>query len=1128
MKLGRILLIGCLGSFLLAVGVGLLMKGPILHKILEENAHTIGEKYGLKIDFAKVESSVGFDSITISLVELTDNKGQFHVSAKSIKAKISLISLLLSSFPLTSIEVIEPEFYLEAKNNEPLNIKESISQFAHFIDKYFLLNSLFIKDGLIQLQTPLKEHILLKEVNAHLKKGNEHLDVFIKTELNVANTFLVSDLQFDGQLTKGANSNFDLFGVLETKNLQVDNLVVNDFVADIRLNKNLLKSNFAFAKLAGAALDLNFELELNDNLTFAFDVYHSQISLNKLLNGLGKRNSNIDLSVEASMWGEGQIFPGFKVEGEAKGVASNLFITKGPFDKSLKNPIILQNANEIKFSSNLTIDRTLIKFTHASLYDGVTKALFDGKLFFNKKKDIFIKGAFEKLNLSSIRNKIAKLEYYGNGQGQFRIFGPFNDLSIRSDLSITEFGLNDFSFGDAKATLEFNKAKLFFRSIKGVKNKTFYKAFAKIKFDEQIDEMKLHVDITEGMLNDLKLILPKKDRCEHKYCSLKKIDIDGYMKASGDFFALFIKGDKNKYNVKAKVTMFDEGGEFKFELFEDNTKISIANLNLSKIKKIAEKNIFMNGNLNFTASFFEKSNSLSGKAKLLGEKIFYDNWDLGSAKLDFVLKDNDFKLFGKLHEKDVEVDFKGSWQDSFFFDGKIKSIENDFLKLNGFISAEDLNIKASAKLDLKNFLNSFDNINFVQGTIFADASLGGSIKKPKLLGKVALDNGTLAFNALASDIKNISFLALLNGQLLEVSRLKGKIDGGVIDGSGKIFLSTFVPKEYDLTAKFFNLPLNIHSWLSSTINGQLQLTGQPGNLLLAGDIKVLEGRIIKEGNWDKIFSQMSPSIQFVQEKKSIKENLRLNIGLSFDKGIFIQNSNINSQLLGNIHLLGTRNHPRLKGSITALFGEVYFRNNHYQILKARADFDEYDNLLPKIDIEAQTRINEYDISAHIEGKITKPSISLVASPPLSEIDALSLMTLGCMSTDLTGITSVAKTAGLEMIASYSGIGQKLLQLVPNNFKHSSLVSLDELRFFSAFSHTEGLSLPAIGLGADVFNGLRLRLQSTLMGNEKGSFEQKLELEQRLNKKVHWRLTWESEGESNFGDAGADLWYRWDF
>ena len=66
------------------------------------------------------------------------------------------------------------------------------------------------------------------------------------------------------------------------------------------------------------------------------------------------------------------------------------------------------------------------------------------------------------------------------------------------------------------------------------------------------------------------------------------------------------------------------------------------------------------------------------------------------------------------------------------------------------------------------------------------------------------------------------------------------------------------------------------------------------------------------------------------------------------------------------------------------------------------------------------------------------------------------------------------------------------------------------------------------MGVELFEGMRLRIQSTLLEDGEGDTEQKMELEQRLKGKLRWRLVWDSSGESSIGDAGADMWYRWEF
>jgi translocation and assembly module TamB len=108
--------------------------------------------------------------------------------------------------------------------------------------------------------------------------------------------------------------------------------------------------------------------------------------------------------------------------------------------------------------------------------------------------------------------------------------------------------------------------------------------------------------------------------------------------------------------------------------------------------------------------------------------------------------------------------------------------------------------------------------------------------------------------------------------------------------------------------------------------------------------------------------------------------------------------------------------PIIEGRITATRGTLNFRNNPYEItrgliyLPARLDAD------PILNIEAQSVIRGYRVTAMIEGPLSHPTTSVGAEPSLPQADVVSLILTGTLTSSEQN-TSVLAQSGLGTAAS---------------------------------------------------------------------------------------------------------------
>jgi len=109
-------------------------------------------------------------------------------------------------------------------------------------------------------------------------------------------------------------------------------------------------------------------------------------------------------------------------------------------------------------------------------------------------------------------------------------------------------------------------------------------------------------------------------------------------------------------------------------------------------------------------------------------------------------------------------------------------------------------------------------------------------------------------------------------------------------------------------------------------------------------------------------------------------------------------------------------------------GDIYFQNARYRIEKGTLDFQNPDHINPVIDITGTTTISQYDITLYIQGLLNKIRFNYASTPPLSDLDILTLLTTGRVSEGrerardfaAIGATSFLTDQVLSGLASDSG------------------------------------------------------------------------------------------------------------
>jgi translocation and assembly module TamB len=171
-------------------------------------------------------------------------------------------------------------------------------------------------------------------------------------------------------------------------------------------------------------------------------------------------------------------------------------------------------------------------------------------------------------------------------------------------------------------------------------------------------------------------------------------------------------------------------------------------------------------------------------------------------------------------------------------------------------------------------------------------------------------------------------------------------------------------------------------------------------------------------------------------------------------------------------------------------------------------------------------VRDYQVFMHVSGPLTEPRLALTSSPPLSQPDIITLLSMGYTSRDTpanASVQGVAQAAAAQALISASGLDEQVRRFMPRGQVLQDL----SVRVTSAYSEGAGQAEPRAEFESWLLKDrLKLRFQAPLSGARVG---QKAQAELRMGENTSLQYQWEIENSDRpAGDHGLDLKLRWEW
>ncbi|HEX5044299.1 MAG TPA: outer membrane protein assembly factor BamA [Candidatus Polarisedimenticolaceae bacterium] len=334
------------------------------------------------------------------------------------------------------------------------------------------------------------------------------------------------------------------------------------------------------------------------------------------------------------------------------------------------------------------------------------------------------------------------------------------------------------------------------------------------------------------------------------------------------------------------------------------------------------------------------------------------------------------------------------------------------------LEQQTVELTSRGSVDLGVVSAFIDNVR-AGGALQADLRLAGPLDAPRLSGSFSMQGGRLRIVGFPQAFEGIALTASVDDTKATLSSFTARLGGGEVAMSGSATLSGFAPTDYALEATGTRVRLTYPEGFTGIYSGELALRGSAEQARLSGEVRLVRGVYSKDVELASLLGFGSREYAGT-DAELLPDNVFLDVDVKSDGNVWMRNDLIHVEARLDLHVGGELVQPELTGRIE-LFedGKLTFRDVDYRIRRGSLEFMDLERINPFLELTAETHVEDYDITLHLEGTLDDFEYRLTSAPTLSEQDIVSLLLTGQTLTELgESGKDVGTAATSDMAANY--------------------------------------------------------------------------------------------------------------
>jgi translocation and assembly module TamB len=308
--------------------------------------------------------------------------------------------------------------------------------------------------------------------------------------------------------------------------------------------------------------------------------------------------------------------------------------------------------------------------------------------------------------------------------------------------------------------------------------------------------------------------------------------------------------------------------------------------------------------------------------------------------------------------------------------------------------AQELDIRLDGSVNMT-LLQSLNPKILARGTLGVNLNAGGTLSQPVLQGRLEVKNTFVSHNDFPSGLSGLNGVLLFDRNRIQIESLRGTTGGGTVALTGSATYQSGVLL-LDFGATAHDVRLRYPPGVSSTANADLRLTGSTNSALLSGDVVVTKLAVTPGFDFGAYIEKSRQAVVLTQSD-SLQSRLKLDVHVVTTPELQMQTAT--ARLSGNadLRVRGTADRPAILGRVEVLEGEISFNGTKYKLERGDVTFANPAKTQPIIDLQATTRVRDYDITVQFRGDASVTNglkVTWQSEPQLPEADVIALLALG--------------------------------------------------------------------------------------------------------------------------------------
>jgi translocation and assembly module TamB len=302
-----------------------------------------------------------------------------------------------------------------------------------------------------------------------------------------------------------------------------------------------------------------------------------------------------------------------------------------------------------------------------------------------------------------------------------------------------------------------------------------------------------------------------------------------------------------------------------------------------------------------------------------------------------------------------------------------------------------LDLRAAGNADLQ-LIQSLDSDFISEGAVAVNVTLAGTVARPAFQGRLQVTNGSIQYSDLPSALSGINGSLVFNTNRLQIETLTAHVGGGTVSFGG---YATAYNRQlsFDLTLKGQDVRLRYPPGISSVTNDDLRWSGTSAASTLSGDMTVTKLGVTPGFDFAS-YLQRSAQGSVLSQANPVLSHIRMDVHIVTTPELEMQTAVARLSGDADLRLRGTAAKPVLLGRADVIEGEVYFSGTKYRMERGDVTFANPVTTTALLDLQASTRVQDYDITVNLNGGTDKLNLSYHSEPPLPTADIISLLALG--------------------------------------------------------------------------------------------------------------------------------------